>query len=125
MISTQEVGMLIALGVFLLLAGGLVLVAPVYHAWWRGYNPFVWAVACIPAMNPIFVLVVLASVPHRRRLKLRDQFTRDLDAKLAGLGGAGPGEPAADAAPIRTYSLGDLATELPHGRSVGDEPTRL
>src|SRR5262249_5121469 len=125
MLAPSEVVTLIAVGVFMLLVGGLVLIAPVYHAWRRGYNPLVWAAACVLAVNPIFLLVGLASVPHRRRLKLRDQCTGDLDAKLAGRGGNGPGEPAGDAAPVRTHSLGDLATEFPHGRSVGDEPTRL
>ena len=50
----------------------------------RGYNPIVRPLAAIIAMNPIFLFVVLAIVPHRSRLRQRDQFRAELDAKLAG-----------------------------------------
>ena len=63
------------------------------HAYRRGYNPVVWALAAIIAMNPIFLFVVLALAPHRSRLRLRTQFRAELDAKLAGH------EPLADGKP--------------------------
>jgi hypothetical protein len=58
----------------------------VYHSWRRGYNPVVWGLAAIVALNPIFLLVLLGTVPHRRRLRLRAQIADALDAKLAKVG---------------------------------------
>lgn len=113
--------------VFLGLGVFLVIAPPVYHAWRRGYNPFVWGLASFLSYNPIFVLVVLASVPHRRRLRLRDQFTQELEAKLAALAGGPPGlaGDSRDAGRIDTSALGDRATVVPRDRSIGDDPTRL
>lgn len=53
-----------------------------YHAYRRGYQPIVWALAAIIALNPVFLLVVLAIVPHRRRLRMRERFASELDEKL-------------------------------------------
>jgi hypothetical protein len=82
------------LGVYLI---GLV----AYHAYRRGYNPVVWGLAAIVAMNPIFLLVVLVLVPNRARLRLRARFTAELDAKLAGVGAMG-GTPADRPVPLET-----------------------
>ncbi len=105
----------------------VLLMAPVaYQAYRRGYNPIVWGLAGLFAFNPIFPLVMLAMVPHRSRLRLREQYARELDEKLAGRAGVAnrsetePGSPR-----VETNSLGDQATELPQNRSIGDDLTRL
>src|SRR5262245_27353639 len=54
-----------------------------YHAYRRGYHPVVWSLTAIIALNPIFLLVLLATVPHRRRLRLRAEFAAELEAKVA------------------------------------------
>ncbi len=102
--------------------GFILIVLPAYQAYRRGYNPFVWFLAGILALNPIFVLVVLAMVPHRGRMRLREKYREELDRKLAQVRGG----PAAGAGPARvdTHSVGDQATELPQ-RSIGDDQTRL
>jgi hypothetical protein len=116
---------LIVLSVLLLTSFVVLVVPTAYQAFRRGYNPVVWGLVGLFTLNPIFPLVILAMVPHRSRIRLREQFTRDLDAKLASVPGARFGEVADNATPVRTHSLGDLATELPPGRSLGDDPTRL
>ena len=90
----ERVMILIVAGFFISIAAWLIGLMS-YYAYGRGYNPIVWALAAIIALNPIFLLVVLAIVPHRSRLRLRDQFRAELDAKLAGHPvsvGGGPGE---------------------------------
>jgi hypothetical protein len=75
-----------------------------YQAYRRGYNPVVWGIAGILALNPIFLLVVLAVSPHRSRMRLRDRFADELDAKLArrsspaGAAGTSPVDPGAPTA---------------------------
>lgn len=125
MISPETVGVFVSsilLGVGIL---ALIVVPPAYHARKRGYNPFVWGLAALLAQNPIFLLVVLAMAPHRARVRLREQFTRELDAKLAALESVPP--TAADPASPRidTSAVGDRPTVLPPDRSIGDEQTRL
>jgi hypothetical protein len=78
----ELITILIASLLFLLF--GLAFIAlTAYQAYRRGYNPVVWGIAGILALNPIFLLVVLAVSPHRSRMRLRDRFTAELDAKLA------------------------------------------
>lgn len=92
----------------------------------RGYSFIVWLLAGLFVLNPIYLLVVLATVPHRKRQALRLQFATELDGKLAR---ARPGV-APTFQPVPENSIGDLATLDPrttagHGsRSLGDEETR-
>jgi heme exporter protein D len=118
---------------------------PAWQAHHRGYSFFVWLFVGMLAFNPIFLLIVLASVPHRKRQTLREEFRRDLDAKLAAAGAPAvslaprpaadrslgdqqtilPGASAAtDGPPVRERSLGDLHTNAPVAQSLGDQPTR-
>jgi hypothetical protein len=116
-----------------------VFAVPAVQAKRRGYSLVVWLVAGILVYNPIYLLVVLGVSPHRKRQRLREQFRRELDAKLSATvppTAAGPvperslgdqptlppGIAAATDGPPR--SLGDAATILPPVRSLGDEVTR-
>jgi hypothetical protein len=120
--------------------GILIFAIPAIQAKRRGYSFFVWLLAGILIYNPIYLLVVLGVVPHRKRQKMREQFRRELNAKLAtaapatgttgpipdrSLGDqptAPPGLAAASDGPER--SIGDAATVMPPARSIGDEMTR-
>jgi hypothetical protein len=108
----------------------------------RGYSLLLWLAAGLLACNPLFLLVVLATIPHRSRLEKRRRFLEQLDARLAELpepvavaveeetppapqGSIGdrPTVPP-EARVSRQRSLGDQTTNLPQ-RSLGDEETRL
>jgi hypothetical protein len=112
--------------VFLLGIGVFVSGLPAYQAYRRGYNGFVWCLAGLLAQNPVFVLVVLAMVPHRSRQQLREQFAQELDTKLAGRNGRAAG--AAQSRSVHDRSIGDAATEMPgriDTRSLGDQVTEI
>jgi hypothetical protein len=119
---------------------------PAVQARRRGYSFLIWLLAGVAAFNPIFLMIVLASIPHRKRQQMREQFRRELDAKLAAAGAPKvplaarpvpdrslgdqptllPGAAASTAdAPARDRSLGAAPTVLPAARSLGDEATRL
>jgi heme exporter protein D len=141
---------MLGLATLLLFVGWFILIltltclVPAVQAKQRGYSFFVWLAAGVLALNPIFILVVLAALPHRKRQRLREQFRRELDAKLAAAGtpAAIPVRPAAERSlgdqqtilpgasaategpPVRERSLGDLPTMSPAARSLGDQPTR-
>lgn len=76
--------MILLIASLFLLVGLALIALTSYQAYRRGYNPIVWGIAAILALNPIFLLVVLAVAPHRSRVRLRDQFAAELDAKLGG-----------------------------------------
>jgi hypothetical protein len=103
----QVTAALLTLSFILAVAIWLILLASV-HAYRRGYNPIVWALAAVVAMNPIFLFVVLALVPNRSRLRLRAKFAAELDAKLAGRDGDALGR-GADAI------YGETQTAVPTG----------
>jgi hypothetical protein len=106
--------------------GTYAVIYPAVQAYKRGYNPFVWGLAGILAVNPIFLLVVLGLVPNRRRMKLREEYAEDLDEWLAEAGIAPPTAPVG--VPVRDVSIGDEATRLPGRsilRSIGDQATEL
>jgi hypothetical protein len=141
-----EIAIVIAVYLVMLVVGLLFFSNAAKQAKRRGYSFLVWLVAGILVLNPIYLLIVLATVPHRGRQKLREQFRRELDAKLAAGGAPAalpvaravtdrslgdlatrlPGASAAtDEPPVRERSLGDVPTVLPDVRSVGDEPSRM
>jgi len=103
----EAIFILLIVGFLLAIVGWLIGLTS-YHAYRRGYNPVVWALAAIIAMNPIFLFVVLALAPHRSRLRLRDKFHAELDAKLAGR------KPTADGRPVESDLL-ETRTAKPHG----------
>ena len=61
----MELVMILLIGGFFLSLAAWLIVLTSYYAYGRGYNPVVWALAAIIAMNPIFLFVVLALAPHR------------------------------------------------------------
>jgi hypothetical protein len=120
------VPMTIAIVAFLL----FVFAIPAIQAKRRGYSFFIWLLAGILALNPIYLLVVLSTVPHRKRQRLRATFAEELDARLKT---AGIPMTMQAARPAPGRSLGDLATMDPgstasrpaSGRSLGNELTRM
>jgi hypothetical protein len=121
-LGEAEVAMLLALGA-MAVVGLLLMLIPAYQAYHRGYNPVVWGLAGFFSSNPLFVLIVLAMVPHRARRRLRERYREELDAKLAAVGAGPAGEPTR-AARADTFTVGDAATRLPD-RSIGDDLTRM
>jgi hypothetical protein len=121
-LGEAEVAMLFALGA-MAVVGLLLMLIPAYQAYHRGYDPVTWGLAGVFAMNPLFILVVLAMAPHRTRVRLRKQYRAELDEKLAAVG-AGPAEEAKRPVRADTFTVGDAATRLPD-RSIGDDLTRM
>lgn len=114
---------------------------PAIQAKRRGYSFFIWLIAGVLALNPVYLLVVLSTIPHRKRQEMREQFATELDAKLTSvglpiapavrpvsdrsIGDLATMDPATTASrPIRDRSLGDEMTRMPEGQSLGDEATR-
>ena len=109
-----------------LFLSGIVIVA--VQARGRGYSLWLWMAAGLLTINPVIFLVMLALMPNRSRLRLREKFRAELDAKLAGRKNLPPA-PAVGPVPTGTTltanrSLGDLPTFVPRDRSLGDEETR-
>jgi len=129
-VPQEEIIWLIAFGAVAVPIGLLIFSLPAIQAKRRGYSFFVWLIAGLLAYNPIYLLVVLATVPHRKRQRLRAQFANELDAKLAAAG-----IPAVRpiSRPVGERSLGDQPTMDPGStvsrpaveRSIGDEATRM
>jgi hypothetical protein len=122
-----EVLMILLIASLFLLVGLAFIALTSYQAYRRGYNPIVWGIAAILALNPIFLLVVLAVSPHRSRVRLRDRFTAELDAKLArgsrsaDVGGTAPVDAAAPTA-TAVRQAGGRATDLSVTRSMDSRP---
>jgi hypothetical protein len=117
-----------AIGTVGLIVVLLIFSVPAIQAKRRGYSFLVWFFAGLLVYNPIYLLIVLATIPHRSRQKQRVQFADELDAKLSAAG-----LPVVTAVrPIPDRSLGDFATIDPRttagkfsdAKSIGDEPTR-
>jgi hypothetical protein len=113
-----------AFGFFFL--GGLLLLIPL-QAKWRGYSFWLWLSAMILTYNPFMILVMMALMPIRSRLVLREKFRAELEQKLVARG-LSPlpdpvtSRPLGDGSTDR--SLGDIQTIMPPSRSLGDEETR-
>jgi hypothetical protein len=94
----------------------------------RGYRFTVWAVVGMLA-NPVYLVILLATMPDYARKRLREQFRAELDAKLAGRSPSAH-LPVASSPTAGTFtaspdvSVGDRRTVLPRDRSLGDEETR-
>ena len=94
----------------------------------RGYSQGLWLLASVVVVNPIVFLIMLALMPNRARIKLREKYRAELAAKLAARQHLPPvsdaaGLPAASTQTI-SRSLGDLPTFAPRDKSLGDEETR-
>jgi hypothetical protein len=101
----------------------------------RGYNMGVWLLTGMVG-SALYLLVVLAVLPNRAKQRLRGQYLRELDEKLAARSSLSPtaadrqvderslgDRPTIDATAQR--SLGDAPTFMPRDQSVGDEATRM
>src|SRR5437763_2193163 len=114
---------------------GLLSIPVARQAKQRGYRFWVWVPAGALA-TPLYALIILAILPNRAKQRLREQYLREIDEKLA----ARPDAPAGDAGrpvperslgdrptidPAAQRSLGDVPTVLPRDHSVGDEATRM
>jgi hypothetical protein len=116
-----------SLFLFALWVGAAATVA--YQARQRGYSLILWFVAPLVIVNPVIFLVLLALIPNRKRMKLRTQFRNEHREKLDGftpLFPSAPSELSAGTGTTRTVyrSLGDMPTQMPPERSLGDEVTR-
>jgi hypothetical protein len=118
----------VAISTIALVVALLIFAVPAIQAKRRGYSFFVWFFAGLLVYNPIYLLIVLATVPNRARQKQRLQLAAELDGKLLAAG-----IPVVTAVrPISERSLGDFATIDPrttagkfsNAKSIGDEPTR-
>jgi membrane protein YdbS with pleckstrin-like domain len=110
------------IAVVVLLAGvvaAVLLIVPI-QAYRRGYGFVSWFVLQIAALNPVYPLILLATLPNKARARLREELARELDSRLSRAVPLAAGSPAA--APDR--SVGDLPTATPDARSIGDDPTR-
>lgn len=108
---------------FLTAVGTALLVAVPRQAARRGHGYVSWFVLQIVAVNPLYPLILLATLPNQARARLRDEFARELDDKLAAAGRpvTAPDRAPADGSTGR--SVGELPTAAPD-RSIGDEVTR-
>jgi hypothetical protein len=75
----------------------------------RGHGFWPWFVFQLVGLNPIYPMILLSILPNRARMRLRDEFAAELDAKLAA---ARPPVPAATVA-FPQQSVGDLPTQNP------------
>ena len=76
------------------------------QAYARGCGFWSWVALQILAVNPLYPMVLIALLPNKRRLALRERFAAELDAKLAA---ARPPAPAATV-DFPAHSVGELPT---------------
>jgi hypothetical protein len=107
---------------FLTAAGVALLLAVPRQAYQRGHGFLSWFVLQIVAANPLYPLILLATLPNRARARLREEFARELDRKLSRAGRPAPDR--TDAAVPGVGTVGDLPTTAPPAGSIGDEATR-
>jgi hypothetical protein len=89
-----------------------------WQAYRRGHGFLSWFVLQAIAINPIYPMILVAILPDRAKMRLRDQFARELDDRLGERAHLRQLPTASAAIPDR--SVGDLPTS---GQSVGDLPT--
>jgi hypothetical protein len=98
----------VVLGVITVCLGtvGLAIVVTVpRQAYRRGHGFWSWLFYQLVGLNPIYPLLLLAVLPNRARMRLREQFAAELDAKLLA---ARP--PAAATVAFPGGSVGDAVT---------------
>jgi len=95
----------------------------------RGYSFWLWFLACVVNIAlPIYFLILLPLLPNRARMRLREKFRAELDAKLASAGVSVHVRPLPALATTGSTatverSLGDMPTIVPRERSLGDDET--
>lgn len=129
--ETQAILLFIGVSIFALLLAAFLLVLVLgvpWQAYRRGHGFISWFILQIVSINPAYPLVLIALLPDRRKSRLREEFKRELDARL---GGSQPrtrtltlesGKPLQSVGDLPTagVSVGDLPT---YGLSVGNLPT--
>lgn len=75
----------------------------------RGYGWVSWIVFSLLARNPIYPILLLALLPNKARIRQREQFAAELDAKLA----ATRPSSAAVTMDFPSHSVGNLPTHTP------------
>jgi hypothetical protein len=102
---------------------GLLLIVP-WQAQRRGLGFASWFVLQILAFNPVYPLILIATLPNRSRMRLRDQLARDLDERLrqAARSTRAPAAAGIMPPPAPEGTLGELPTT--DALSIGDQVTR-
>jgi hypothetical protein len=114
----------------LLILGGFFIWLPLLlalQAQRRGYNGFLWFFAGFLSMNPLYPLILLSTLPHRARQRMRQQFRQGFLEKVRQQPQLVEPLPPTEEGPAATrdLSVGDQPTVAPEQRSLGDEATRL
>jgi hypothetical protein len=125
-VRTEQLFLAFGLAIASAVVAAILLVVP-WQAYRRGHGFVSWFILQIVALNPVYPLILLATLPNKARARLREEFARELDRKLAGAAGAEspPGTPDRTAADrSMAGSVGDLPTFVPPAGSIGDDVTR-
>lgn len=104
--------------------GVAMLIAVPLQARRRGHGFWSWFLLQIVAMNPFYPLILVAMLPNKARLRLREQFARELDQLLAKAESARP-TPNQAVSAAGGATIGDVPTTGDvRNRSLGDDETR-
>jgi hypothetical protein len=121
MMDTRMILLLIGGSILALLLAALLLILFLgvpWQAYRRGHGFISWFILQIISTNPVYPLVLIALLPDKRKSRLREEFRRELDARL------GDSQPRTRTLTLESgkplQSIGDLPTA---GVSVGDLPT--
>lgn len=106
--NPAELGLVATVGTMLVMAGVVFYVLG-SQARRRGHGWVSWVVFSLFARNPVYPIILLALLPNKARMRLRDEFAAELDAKLAA---AQPPAPAVTL-DFPLHSVGDLPTRDP------------
>lgn len=94
---------------------------PPSQAYLRGQGFWRWVLLSLFSLNPLYLLLLIAMLPNRRRMRMREAFEAELDAKLA----TSASSPQPVSSPVLAdRSLGDRETAASVQQSLGDQPTR-
>ena len=52
----------------------------------RGQGFAWWFVLQVVSLDPIYPMILLALLPNREKMRLRDEFAKELDGRLRGAG---------------------------------------
>lgn len=78
--NPSNIGIVFSLGLLIL---ALCLIMPL-QAYRRGHGFLSWFILQIMAMNPLYLLVIVALLPNKAKMRQREKYTAELEAKLAG-----------------------------------------